>query len=587
MKKLLLIITTIYIILICDAQEIVNDIDGNIYNIVKIGSQKWMKENLKTTHYRNGDSIGTTYPATKSYMNENTPKYQWAYDGDESSVPVYGRLYTGYVVTDNRKVCPTGWHVPTSNEWETLIEYLGGGMVAHGKLKETGTTHWNSPNSDATNESGFTGLPGGMRGETTFEDKGISGHYWAANEQYPGWLYRLLLNYEPFETTYFLNSASPDNAWAIRCLEDPIPDSAKYFGQTPPGDTAVIFAPGIISLTNRFESDITVSPDGNEVYFNANNGVYFTKRVNNVWSDQLIEPIFNGFQQPTFSANGGKMYLFKYNTGATKSDLWVSERSTTGWGEPQILPAPFNIVNTRTDGYSEISDSVMYISSNRSGNSAIWCIRRLTDQSFQAEKLNLNMDSYKIGNPVIAPDGSYLIFDSNKKDNEGNAGFYVSFKKGNNEWSVPVNLEKSHAKINISDYFQIYPALSPDGKYLFFNRHFQVAGVWTMDIYWVSTHILDTLKKIALPTGLVNKTIEQHVKLYPNPTKGLITLNLGTNQNHKSLVEIYNLQGTLVFSKILHNTTSATIDLMRNAAGIYVVKVIADGVSYEEKIIKE
>lgn len=221
MKKLLLITTTVLLIQICNAQtETTTDIDGNVYQTVTIGTQKWMKENLKTTHYRNGDSIGTTYPATKNYMNESAPKYQWAYDGNESNVSVYGRLYTGYAASDNRKVCPAGWHVPTSIEWRTLIDYLGGGMVAHGKLKESGTTHWKSPNSDATNESGFTGLPGGMRGETTFEDKGISGHYWAANEQYPGWLYRLLLNCEPFETTYLLNSASPENAWAVRCLND-------------------------------------------------------------------------------------------------------------------------------------------------------------------------------------------------------------------------------------------------------------------------------------------------------------------------------------------------------------------------------
>jgi uncharacterized protein (TIGR02145 family) len=202
------------------AQGTLTDIDGNIYQTVTIGTQVWMKENLKTTHYRNGDSIGTTYPATYNYMSESNPKYQWAYSGNDSFANIYGRLYTGYAATDSRKVCPTGWHVPTSNEWKTLIDYLGGGMVAHGKLKESGTTHWESPNSDATNESGFTGLPGGLRGETTFEDMEISGHYWAANEQYPGWLYRLLLNYEPFETTYFLNSASPVNAWAVRCLND-------------------------------------------------------------------------------------------------------------------------------------------------------------------------------------------------------------------------------------------------------------------------------------------------------------------------------------------------------------------------------
>jgi hypothetical protein len=383
-------------------------------------------------------------------------------------------------------------------------------------------------------------------------------------------------------STTFVTEPCPVEIWLNKTF------ICDYFGQTPPGDTAVIFASGIISKTNRFESDITVSPDGNEVYFNAGDGnstgIYYTKHVNNVWSEQLIEPTFNGFQQPTFSANGQKMYLFKYNTSATISNLWVSERITGGWGAPQILPVPINNPNSRTDGYSEISDSVRYISSNRSGNGAIWCIRRLIDQSFHAEKLDLAMDSYNIGNPVIAPDGSYLIFDSDHKDNDGNSGFYVSFKKENDEWTVPINLEKSKAKINNSNYFQIYPSLSPDGKYLFFNRHFQVADVWTMDIYWVSTHILDTLKKIAMPAGLVHKTNDEKVILYPNPTKGPITLSLGTSQNQEALIEIYNLLGTKIFSKTYQNTTSTTIDLTGNTKGIYMVKVIADGNIYNEKI---
>jgi len=146
-----------------DSNNKITDVDGNVYTSVTIGTQVWMVENLKTTKYSNGDLIGTTTPATLDISGESTPKYQWAYDGNESNVATYGRLYTWYAVTDIRGVCPIGWHVPTDAEWTTLSIFLGGDNVAGGKLKETGTTHWTTPNIEATNETDFTALPGGSR----------------------------------------------------------------------------------------------------------------------------------------------------------------------------------------------------------------------------------------------------------------------------------------------------------------------------------------------------------------------------------------------------------------------------------------
>jgi uncharacterized protein (TIGR02145 family) len=139
----------------------VSDVDGNVYATVGIGTQLWMAENLKTTKYRNGDLIGTTSPANKDISGESEPKYQWAYGGNESNVSVYGRLYTWYAATDNRNVCPTGWHLSSNEDWTTMINYLGE-FEAAGKLKESGTVHWFSPNVDASNASGFTALPGGL-----------------------------------------------------------------------------------------------------------------------------------------------------------------------------------------------------------------------------------------------------------------------------------------------------------------------------------------------------------------------------------------------------------------------------------------
>jgi len=168
-------------------QEFISkDIDGNIYTTVKIGTQTWMRENLKTTKYRNGDPIGTTTPDTLDISNATTyptPKYQWAYDGNESNVATYGRLYTWYAATDSRGICPTGWHLPTDAEWTTLTTFLGGENIAGGKLKETGTVHWTTPNTGATNSSGFTALPGGYRTSFgKFNHIGSMGFWWSSTE---------------------------------------------------------------------------------------------------------------------------------------------------------------------------------------------------------------------------------------------------------------------------------------------------------------------------------------------------------------------------------------------------------------------
>ena len=208
------------------------DVDGNTYRSVTIGSQVWMAENLKTTRYRNGDAVGTTSPATLDINGENAPKYQWAYAGDENNAATYGRLYTWYAVTDDRDICPTGWHVPSDDEWSILVAFLGGPEAAVGKLKETSTTHWNGPNSNATNKGGFRGLPGGSRlpkGE--FVNIGEMVHYWTNSEVACGagfdsaaqqgkqcaWR-RLLLNLDtnPRHRGWAIKKIG----WSVRCIRD-------------------------------------------------------------------------------------------------------------------------------------------------------------------------------------------------------------------------------------------------------------------------------------------------------------------------------------------------------------------------------
>lgn len=195
----------------------VTDIDGNVYNTVTIGTQVWMKENLKVTKYRNGDAIPTT--TANIFSGESSPKYQWAYNNDENNVSTYGRLYTWYAATDSRGVCPTGWHVPTDAEWTTLTDYLRGESVAGGKMKEAGTTHWISPNV-GDNSSGFTALPGGFRvSEGPFIYMGDTGYWWSATEgewyRY-GW-YRYLRYFNDYANR---TADHKSYGFSVRCVRD-------------------------------------------------------------------------------------------------------------------------------------------------------------------------------------------------------------------------------------------------------------------------------------------------------------------------------------------------------------------------------
>jgi uncharacterized protein (TIGR02145 family) len=136
----------------------VTDIDGNIYKTVKIGTQVWMAENLKTTHYRGGNPIPNITDNTE-WKNLYTGA---CCDYNNTVSADYGKLYNSFAVTSAQNICPADWHVPSSAEWDALINNLGGTSGAGGKLKEAGTAHWASPNT-ATNESGFTALGGGYR----------------------------------------------------------------------------------------------------------------------------------------------------------------------------------------------------------------------------------------------------------------------------------------------------------------------------------------------------------------------------------------------------------------------------------------
>jgi len=162
MKSRIIVVLLFELSLTLLQAQTVNDINGNVYKTVTIGNQIWMAENLKTTKYNDGKAIPLVTDnaawTNRDSIALTTPAYYW-YNNDSTIKKTYGALYNGYAVKTDR-LCPTGWHVPDDAEWSKLTAYLGGEDVAGGKLKETGTDHWQSPNKGATDESGFTALPG-------------------------------------------------------------------------------------------------------------------------------------------------------------------------------------------------------------------------------------------------------------------------------------------------------------------------------------------------------------------------------------------------------------------------------------------
>jgi uncharacterized protein (TIGR02145 family) len=178
---LLLFAVIVFLTFKSQAQSTVTDIDGNVYNTVTIGTQLWLKENLKVTHYNNGDSIlNVVNDAAWSVL---TTGAFCNYENDPAFVNSYGRLYNWYALNDSRNIAPEGWHIATDAEWTTATNLLGGDPIAGGKLKEVGTTHWLSPNTGATDEVGFTALPGGYRSAVgVYLGIGWIGSWWCSTE---------------------------------------------------------------------------------------------------------------------------------------------------------------------------------------------------------------------------------------------------------------------------------------------------------------------------------------------------------------------------------------------------------------------
>ena len=194
------------------------DIDGNIYQGIRIGGQVWMKENLKVSRYRNGDLIPIVADPT-AWSALITGGRSW-YNNDSTTYEnPYGNLYNYYAVVDTRGLCPVEWHVPSDAEWTILTTYLGGESNAGGKMKSKGTANWITPNTSATNESGFSVLPGGSRSvDGSFNSIGYDAFFWCATEDVTNSAFARFLNYSNSYVFRITNGKSLGAS--VRCLRD-------------------------------------------------------------------------------------------------------------------------------------------------------------------------------------------------------------------------------------------------------------------------------------------------------------------------------------------------------------------------------
>ena len=200
-----------------DTTGILVDIDGNVYDIIKIGTQWWMAENLRVEHFNDGEEI-PEITGSGEWNSTSSPGYCWFNNDKPSYIEPYGALYNWFVV-DTEKICPTGWHVPSSNETDILIDQCGGPENAGAILKEEGLEHWLSPNEGATNATGFTAVAAGFRNYVgTFDNFGETMTLWTSTSPGSGWGNTIVLTW--IGTQAGSTMGNQHDGYSVRCVKD-------------------------------------------------------------------------------------------------------------------------------------------------------------------------------------------------------------------------------------------------------------------------------------------------------------------------------------------------------------------------------
>lgn len=289
--------------------------------------------------------------------------------------------------------------------------------------------------------------------------------------------------------------------------------TGDYLGLTPPEDSAIIFAPEIVSVTNRGEYAFSISPDHDEYFYNAGvsadttqpYGLLQIKRVGDMWlKPQKANLNQEGFweQEAFFSPDGNDIYYAVSDSGYTK--IWLSHKTKSGWSRGERLNSPIN----------DSSKRVFYATFSNNGNLYYTNVDKL--KIHMSEPNNGEYDSFneiglpRAGHAYIAPDEDFILFDSRQSDGYGKTDIYIAFKTVSGIWSEPINLGP---QIN-TEYLETCPSLSQDGKYIFFGRYNEVDE--KSNIYWISSGIIEELReKVSVELhGLISEELENIVTAF-------------------------------------------------------------------------
>lgn len=274
MKKTTLLFAILAFLTIQNYAQTVTDIDGNVYSTITIGSQVWTGENLKVTHYLNGDPIPNVTDSAQWY-NLTSGAY-CNYNNDLNNAVVYGRLYNWYAVHDTRNIAISGWHVPTFEDWDTLQIFLGYDLVAGGKLKEIGTSHWMFPNTGATDEYDFTALPGGQRADSiysgTFAELTQQGYWWSSSEMDTTYPWGVNISYNSEGMTNWAASTRK-SGFSIRLIKD--------------------LAVGINNINEIENFNIYPNPSKDRIVITCTNNIMVKMSIYNITGELLIKSELN------------------------------------------------------------------------------------------------------------------------------------------------------------------------------------------------------------------------------------------------------------------------------------------------------
>lgn len=280
------------------------------------------------------------------------------------------------------------------------------------------------------------------------------------------------------------------NSFTIFAQE--IPADSIYFGFTPPGDSAIIFAPGVISLPERKERTPNYLPGYSEFYFTTTVGgarAYSTK-YKGKWEGPMIDKSFRTKISDLSISKSGKLASFTSWDGtcnaSTNTDIWISERINGEWQEPLCLPAPINS-NEQEWGACILDNKTVYVCKR---NGSHYDIVKYIYQNGQYSPVympEINTTSFE-WDPFVPEDESYVIFKSNRSGTHGDMDLYIAYKRADGTYTTPKNLGD---KIN-SAVHDDCGNLTPDGKYFMFARNNR--GTGEFDIYWVSSKFIETLR---------------------------------------------------------------------------------------------